>query len=272
MIISCIHVFPTAEEFNFCGSRCVFVACHAQNVTNSTHSCNWYTNKSFSPIPFTTFCWEAFHTGSARGARHPALRPPQQEVMSWQSRTDAPIVAAGALGRHIWGRASHQPIGGGVGVGRRDQCSALCDDFGFANVNCCSVSHWGCQSHASLIRHQRSAATLTPPASQAGFRPERRFTDDLMSPYTATCVMLRHWNHPAQILLPSRNRNSERESDDLLKLPISSAMNTEISDSNQSVCSVEFIYYFNLWTDKSPVLVICSRVAENLEMQKCLGG
>lgn len=49
-------------------------------------------------------------------------------------------------------------------------------------------------------------------------------------------------------------------------------MNTEISDSNQSVCSVEFIYYFNLWTDKSPVLVICSRVAENLEMQKCLGG
>lgn len=201
-----------------------------------------------------------------------ALRPPRQEVMSWQSRTDAPIVAAGALGRHIWGRASHQPIGGGVGVGRRDQCSALCDDFGFANENCCSVSHWGCQSHASLIRHQRSAATLTPPASQAGFRPKRRFTDDLMSPYTATCVMLRHWNHPGQILLPSRNRNSERESDYLLKLPISSAVNTEISDSNQSVCSVEFIYYFNLWTDKSPVLVICSRVAENLEMQKCLGG
>lgn len=147
MIISCIHVFPTAEEFNFCGSRCVFVACHAQNVTNSTHSCNWYTNKSFSPIPFTTFCWEAFHAGSARGARHPALQPPQQEVMSWQSRTDAPIVAAGALGRHIWGRASHQPIGGAVGVGRRDQWNALlCDDFGFANVNCCSVSHWGCQS------------------------------------------------------------------------------------------------------------------------------
>lgn len=186
MIIRRKHVFPTATECHFCSSLCVFVACRAQNVTNSTHSCNWYPNKSFSSIPFTTFCWEAFHSGSARDARPDELQSPWQEVMSWHSRMDAPFVAAGALGPTHLGLDVHQPIGGVVSVGRLDQWNAQLRHYLRLDLKCVRTSNLksiflNCCCQTEDANHMRAVA-LTPTGSQAAFCPQRRFTHDLTSP------------------------------------------------------------------------------------------